>query len=419
MNHRHTSHSVYPDGFYADDGRDFAVRLLLGYCASGGADVGEVLTTIAGCRDDHDEEWSNAWLALGRRLVAAADGSSRSGHRVSAASAYLRAANYLSQAFDGLDGIADDAQRMPVFAEHRAAWEKFLDHGDFDVARLSIPYEGSTLPGWYLTPTHGHTGATLVVINGSDGSVSALWSAAAFGALARGYGVVLYDGPGQQSMLFERGIGFRPDWEAVQTPVTDHVLTLPGVNPKRLALYGISQAGYWVPRSLAFDHRYAAAIADPGVVDVAASWTKHLPKHLTDLLHAGKAQAFNRDLAMGLKLSPATRRMWDWRARPYRAADPDATDFDTVTAVGEYRITPDLAASITTPLLITDPDDEQFWPGQSDELAARCADGLATVVRFTTAEGASWHCQPMARSLTDERMFDWLDDQLSPPPSGP
>ena len=30
-----------------------------------------------------------------------------------------------------------------------------------------------------------------------------------------------FDGPGQQSMLFERGVPFRYDWEAVLTPVID------------------------------------------------------------------------------------------------------------------------------------------------------------------------------------------------------
>jgi hypothetical protein len=34
------------------------------------------------------------------------------------------------------------------------------------------------------------------------------------------------------------------------------------------------------------------------------------------------------------------------------------------------------------------------------------------VVPFTAAEGANFHCQPMARRLTDQRMFDWLDEQL-------
>lgn len=413
MHRAHANHTVFADGFYADAGRDFAVRLLLGYCSSGGADAGEVLATIARCREGHDLEWSNAWLAVGRRLVADGDASSSAGHRVSAASLYLRAANYLSQAFDGLDGIADDARRIPVFAEHRAAWEAFLDHGAYSVQRLAIPYEDTTLPGWYLTPAGGGTGATLVAINGSDGSVSALWSAVAFAALARGYGVVLFDGPGQQSMLFERGTGFRPDWEAVQTPVTDHVCTLPGVDPDRLALYGISQAGYWVPRTLAYEHRYAAAVADPGVVDVRASWLTHMPKHLTNQLATGRADEFDRDLSIGLTLSPKTRRMWDWRARPYLQSQPHAGYFDTLTAVGDYVIDPSIASAITTPLLITDPDDEQFWPGQSTELAARCADGIATLVRFTADEGANGHCQPMARTRTDQRIFDWLDDRLA------
>ena len=30
--------------------------------------------------------------------------------------------------------------------------------------------------------------------------------------------VFVFDGPGQQSMLFERGVPFRYDWEAVLTP---------------------------------------------------------------------------------------------------------------------------------------------------------------------------------------------------------
>lgn len=35
-----------------------------------------------------------------------------------------------------------------------------------------------------------------------------------------------------------------------------------------------------------------------------------------------------------------------------------------------------------------------------------------TYARFTQAEGASYHCQPLARELTEQRMFDWMDEQL-------
>ena len=59
---------------------------------------------------------------------------------------------------------------------------------------------------------------------------------------------------------------------------------------------------------------------------------------------------------------------------------------------------------------VTDPDGDQFFAGQPAELAALVP--TATHARFTQAEGASYHCQPLARELTEQRMFDWLDEQI-------
>jgi hypothetical protein len=41
----------------------------------------------------------------------------------------------------------------------------------------------------------------------------------------------------------------------VVTPVVDYALTREGVDPDRIALLGVSQAGYWVPRAVALEHR--------------------------------------------------------------------------------------------------------------------------------------------------------------------
>ena len=54
--------------------------------------------------------------------------------------------------------------------------------------------------------------------------------------MARGYNVLVFDGPGQQSMLFEQGVPFRHDWEHVITPVVDFLLASPDVDPTRIAL---------------------------------------------------------------------------------------------------------------------------------------------------------------------------------------
>ncbi len=95
-----------------------------------------------------------------------------------------------------------------------------------------------------------------------------------------------------------------------------------------------------------------------------------------------------------------------WRAKPYGKASA----YDTFTAVGQYRLG-DLVQRIRTPLLVTDPEGEQFWPGQAQRLYD-ALQGPKALARFTSAEGADRHCEPMARSLLEQRMFDWLDDTI-------
>jgi hypothetical protein len=56
--------------------------------------------------------------------------------------------------------------------------------------------------------------------------------------------------------------------------------------------------------------------------------------------------------------------------------------------------------------------DEQFWPGQSQALYDRLP-GPKQLVRFTAAEGANRHCEPMGLATRDIRIFGWLDRHLA------
>ncbi|WP_072801971.1 alpha/beta hydrolase family protein [Rhodococcoides yunnanense] len=401
-------HQAFTAGFYRNDDFDFDVRIALGAAAFGASDAGEVLSAIASVRENDHDGWFAAWVALGTRVRAFADASAAAGHDVSASQAYLRASTYFAVAVNSVAGLEGDDDLLPTFRSHRSAWDRFVDTTSHAAERIEIPYDGSSMPGYFFRPAGEPLARpTFVMVNGSDGSIGSLWTLGAAGALARGYNVVMFDGPGQQSMLFERGIGFRPDWEAVVTPVVDFVCDRPDVDSDKLALYGVSQGGYWVPRALAFEHRFAAAVLDPGVVDVGASWTAHFPKKLLELLDDGNKNAFDRDMAIGMKVSKETAREWSFRARPYRKN----SYFDTVMEVRKYTLD-GVIDRIDTPLFIANPEDEQFWPGQP----AHLADAVAAPVHlcdFTAAEGANYHCQPMARLLTDQRMFDWLDETLA------
>jgi len=402
-----TTGRIAPGGIFQDPDFDFSARIALGMASSGVSDVGLVLATLDQVTDGDAQSWFDAWSANGAALAAQGDAALAGGHLRSARWAYLAASAAYAKAQDAVDGLADQSVLTPTFATHRKYFDAWIDASEGRSVRIEIPYEGTTLPGYLLRPdATGAARPTLVMTNGSDGSLTDLCGTGATEALARGWNAFLYDGPGQQSLLFERGVPFRPDWEAVLTPVVDALIARSDVDSDALTGYGISQAGYWLPRALAFEHRLVAAVADPGVVDVSTSWTGFLPPEMLELLHVGKKTEFNgfMEQAGG---DPAAERAFAFRSRPYGIDDP----YDLFTEVGKYQLR-DVAGQIRTPLLITDPQDEQFWPGQSRQLFDLLA-GRKEIVEFTRAEGANFHCEPMGRALTHLRMFDWLEDQLS------
>ncbi len=278
--------------------------------------------------------------------------------------------------------------------------------------RLQVPYEDTTLPGYFFRAPDAAPGERrpLVVINnGSDGATSQMWVYGGAAASERGYHWMTFDGPGQQAALFEQGIPFRLDWEAVLTPVVDAVTARTDVDPQRLAAIGVSQAGFWIPRALAFEHRFAAAVADPGVVDVSTSWVNPLPAPMRGQLEHGDQDAFDREMHLAELFSPATAATLRFRGEPYGLNG--GSRFALYETVSAYRLG-DEVAQIATPLLITDPEDEQFWPGQSQQLYDRLP-GPKQLVKFTAQEGAARHCEPCGGALRETRILDWLDPYLA------
>jgi hypothetical protein len=276
---------------------------------------------------------------------------------------------------------------------------------DPPVEPIEIPYADTRLVGYIFSPdTSDARRPTIILNNGSDGPVISMWSLGGHAAVTRGWNALTFDGPGQGAALHRQNLYFRHDWEKVVTPVVDYLHTRSDVDPSKIALQGISQAGYWAPRAAAFEHRLAALVADPGVVDVASSWEQHLPKEMIQLLDDGNQRDFD---ALINSATDAQRAVIAWRMAPHGTSSP----FEAYTAARRQSLDDATIKQIECPTLVTDPDHEQFWPGQSQKLydALSCPKQLA---RFTKEEGADWHCEPAAQSLRDERVFDWLEETL-------
>jgi hypothetical protein len=398
---------------FTDDDFQFGLETVLGGAYRQASDVGEVLATAERIADGDGEEWISEWRATADGAWGAGETARHAGRRASALAFYRRAATYYATA---LYSTAKAKQFGPeaelaLWRRHRECWEHVVDLSPVPGERISIPYESTDLRGYFFRApgaAPGERRPLVIMNNGSDGATSAMWGHGGAAAAERGYHWMTFDGPGQQYALYEQGIPFRHDWEAVLTPVTDSMLERDDVDRKRIAVIGVSQAGFWVPRALAFEHRITAGVADTGAVDISRAWMAPLPAELRQLLDAGEKDAFDEQMRKAEQVSPAGTATLEFRGRPYGITS--GSRYDLFKAVAAYKLE-DEVQNITTPMLVLDPEGEQFFPGQPQELYDRLP-GEKKLVSFTSAEGGNRHCEPLAVGLRDARVFDWLESYL-------
>jgi hypothetical protein len=242
-------------------------------------------------------------------------------------------------------------------------------------------------------------------------------------ALDRGYDAVCFDGPGQGAALVEQGLHLRPDWEHVLGPVLDHVAGLPGSDPDRIALMGISHGGWFAARALAVASatptdviRPAAFVADPGVIRLLDGVLPQFDDDLVALFHQRDQQGFDEAVAARVAAPGASN---DLLVAARTIGEPFGTTsvYDALCRLEAFDLGARLA-DLAVPTLVCDPESAGGWPGQSAELAAALAPTLGDrVVRvaFTAAEGAGLDCEILAPELRNQRVYDWLAGFLAPP----
>lgn len=386
----------------------FAQALSAGYRQ--GADVGEVLATAARITDGDADSWLYEWTATAGAVWAAAVRARRHGHRVSALAHFRRAATYYATALYLISHSSEPDRRLPIWRRQRACWEQIVDLSPVPGHRVAVAYEDTALPAFFFPAGAAAEGLRplVVVNNGSYQATSEAWARGGAAAAERGYHWLTFDGPGQQATLIEQRILCRPDWENVLTPVLDAVLARADVDPARVAVIGIGQGGYWVARALAFEHRFAAAVLDPGVIDVSAAWLDRLPPALREHLQGRRAWAFDQEMHLAELFRPDDTETLRSHGEPY--GHTGGSSYRLFATIAAYRLG-DEVRRIDTPLLITESEGEQLWPGQSRQLYDRlqCPKHIVT---FTARDGAGGHGEPLAAALREARIFDWLDEQL-------
>lgn len=381
-----------------------------GFATYGGADLGEVLVTARRVKNGDEAGWHREWKATAERVRGIGERALAEGHRVSAREAFLRASNYYRTAeFFLREHPATDPEVASLSTRSRETFAAAAALFESPVEAVSIPYQDTTLPGYlYLVDDSGVPRPTVVYNSGYDSTLEESYFAIAAAALRRGYNVLAFDGPGQGAVLREQKLPFRPDWEAVVTPVLDYAVTREEIAAGKLVLFGYSLGGYLVARAAAFEHRIAALVLDDGVYDFHAAFAKATPSFLNSWIDKHRDGPANRMLSLVAAVDTNAR----WGLRNGKWAFGVDSYADVIRTSKDYTLA-GIADRVTAPTLILDAEGDQFFRGQPQQVEAVLTGAKTTLVTLTEAEGAGEHCHMGAMSRAHQTIFDWLDTTLA------
>ena len=386
------AHRQYVKIHFNDDEMDFALQWILGSVSNGGCEIGEAFYTVGNIKDGSPESWQEQWEIMAGRIEARAEQSLMGGHKVSAREAFLRASNYYRTAVVSM--LPDNPKFIPLSHKSRSCLKRAGKLHDPQIEYFEIPFEGTVMPGYFIKANNnGQKTKTLIMIGGGETYIEDCYFYVGPPAVKRGYNFMTIDLPGQGLMPTE-GKFYRPDTEVPIKAVLDYALGRPEVDPERLAMYGISGGGYFVPRAAVVDKRIKACVLNAAVIDEYSLFAQ-MPnaKATPDVLKSWGA--FHKNTAGVVS--------WRWGLDP--------SDIAGLVEVNKgYQFDP---AKVECPVLVLIGEGE-YANKEVKRQQHACLDALPNPVKklVITPEdaGASSHCVGENRSLMSQVVFDWLDE---------
>lgn len=231
-----------------------------------GGNVGEIDAMCAPLRDAAmagDDPGTlafyQAWKDGADRLLELAEQDLARRHNFSAGEKLGRAALYY--------GIAERMQahgfehRLALYRQSLALFARSRELTRENCQRVEIPYEDVYLSALYMRADGllaGQRAPIVVVMNGLD-STKEMLQKSVMGShfTKRGLSVLFIDQPGTGEALRLHDLPARHDTEAWASPIVDWLQVHPEVDPDRIGALGVSLGGYYCPRAVAFEPRFA------------------------------------------------------------------------------------------------------------------------------------------------------------------
>lgn len=345
--------------------------------------VGERLSEKVG----DDEAWFAEWRRAGDKVKALADVEDRSGHRLTAAEAYLRACCYyqMGERFR----LPKDELALSAYRQSVDCFRRFAERIDAPpIEPVEVPFEDSSLPAYFVhaVPRQSRSGPAVVFFDGLDISKELQFCLGVNELARRGISCLIVDGPGNGETIRFRGLPLRYDYDVAGTAAYDYISARPEVAADRIGVMAISLGGYYAPRCASKEPRFAACVAWGAIWDYHATWKRRVEAaYQTSLSVAGDHIA------------------WVLGVESVDEALQKLQKFTHEGTVGDLKC----------PLLITHGEGDAQIPVADARRLYEAAGSIDKTLRvFQREEGGAQHCQIDYSIRGVTFIADWLQSNL-------
>ncbi|HWW65741.1 MAG TPA: alpha/beta fold hydrolase [Sphingomonadaceae bacterium] len=244
---------------------NYVWNLSLAIALESGGKIGEIMDMSQPIRDaaERGEDagtgaFLEQWVRVADTLTELAAEDEAGGHLFSAGEKLKRAAIYYLTA-ERMQGHGHPG-RKETYAKALDAFSRGVRFSGDPIERVEIDYDaGRPLSALFHRAPGAGPKPAVVYCNGLDSSKELLFFSGLPAALARrGISTLCVDQPGTGEALRLHGLPATHESERWASAWVDWLETQPDVDATRLGMTGISLGGYYAPRAVAFEPRFAS-----------------------------------------------------------------------------------------------------------------------------------------------------------------
>lgn len=367
--------------YFTDPNMDLFFLGALGWGPAGGLSVGEAFYVAKQIKDGDADSWALAFENQGKLLGSQADTWLERKRPLAAGEARLKAFACYRSAWQF---VVPGEHFVALFRASQKLFDQAMAELSLPAVRFGVSYEGSELPGHFYQVADP-LAPTILVIGGADTCHEDRFLSQGHYYFRRGYSVALVDLPGQ-GLVQEQGLHWEPETERPIGAVIDELIARFGVNPRKLALLGMSLGGYFACRAAACEPRLAAVIATPALPRPHELFTLHA----ADTAPVSEVASKNFQVLMWkagvADLSELSRRWEDV------TVDPDAVQVPFLSVLGTQE--------------------GGVWKKQTEEWHAAIRSTKKSLVALGAETGADAHCQGNNLLRLAQEVDTWLREVL-------